>query len=60
MGPVKHVLVRRNCEYTLLLDVGPGEAEEALLARAEAVPMEDWSTSWSPMEVDTESEAADE
>lgn len=50
------VMVRTNCEYSLLLDVGGNNEDEAhaiALVKANSIPLENWQQSWADADAET-------
>ncbi len=45
-------MIRQNCEYSV--EVEAEDEEEALEKVANELPAEEWATSWSSREVDTD------
>lgn len=51
------VMVRTNCEYSLLLDVPANNEDEAhaiALLKAQSISFEEWNQAWASAEAETE------
>lgn len=50
-------VVRANCEYSIAIDAVD---ESEALAKAEAIPFEEWQAAWSESEAEQEPQVCDE